>query len=155
MWRCLRLLTVLPALCLAQAPDPAGTQQLLDELKGIRASMERIEKAQKALLVVVRMQADSSQAAVLEEQRARLASREQELSRESTAAASPPMVMVVENGAERTVPATAVDSGRSAQIAAQLKEVSAARQKLDQEIARIRERMAAVDKIIEEALRDQ
>jgi hypothetical protein len=153
MWRCLRLFAVIPALCLAQVPDSAGTQQLLDELKGIRASLERIEKAQKALLVVVRMQADSSQAAVLEEQRARLASREQELGRESSAAASPPMMMVVENGAERAAPASTADTTRAAQIAAQLKEVSAARQKLDLEIARIRERLAAMDKLIEDALR--
>ncbi len=150
---------LLPVLCLAQTPDGVTTRQVLEELKGMRASLERLEKGQRALLALIRLQADESRVTALEGQRLQLSTREQSLRKDVEAAGlsvnAPPLMVMNPDGS--TAPAPPVDDGparaRLAQVTSSLKEVEQARQTLDRDIARLKERIAAVEKYIEDVLR--
>lgn len=150
---------LLPVLCLAQTQDVATNQKILDELRSIRASLERLEKGQRALLALARIQADGSQLTALEAQRQRLAAEERDLEKEIAAAtrtmAAPTPMMMNPDGTSQ--PAEPIDTGplraRLNQASSSLKEVQRAREKLDQEIAWLKGRIAAAEKLIEDALR--
>jgi hypothetical protein len=154
---CLRLLPVLPALCLAQTPE-ATNQKILEELRSIRTSIERLENSQRAMLALARLQNDQNQVALVESRRQKLAAQEQDLSKEIAAASraieTPVMVVPPPDG---SAPSSPPDLGplraRVAQASATLREVAGSRQALDLEIARLRERIAAMQKLIDDALR--
>ena len=153
------LSSVLPAIPLAQAQDVVTNQKVLDELKSIRASLERLEKSQKALLALTRIQFDQGQLTALEAQRQRLSAREQNLNNDVAAAARilngpAPQIHSVDG---TPPPLTQTDTGplkeRLAQLSLALKEVQRERLALEPEITRLKGRIAAVEKLIEDALR--
>jgi len=148
---------LLPALGLAQ--ESVASQRVLDELKGIRASLERMEKGQAALIALMRVQFDEIKLTDLDAQRSRLTVQEQELGKEMATAARmtdgpPAMVMSADGTSQPAAPAdTSALKARAAQASSSLKEVQRARQAVDQEIARIKDRIAALDRYLADFLR--
>jgi hypothetical protein len=149
--------------CLAQAPEPTTDQKILSELQSIRASLERRDTVLTALLALSRAQIDAIQVVALESQRQRLSAQEQRLGNEVAAAtravnAPPPMIMSPDGSvavADQS-DATAMKTGLE-QVSAALRDIQGSESALDREIARLKSRIAemekVVDKVLEEALR--
>lgn len=76
------LFAVLPALCLAQAPEVLTQQRMLEELKAIQGALERLENSQRRRAGMLRIQIDEQLVAALQAQRLQLSAREAELNKE-------------------------------------------------------------------------
>lgn len=157
---CAVLTTLLPVLCLAQMPDTTANQRVIDELKSIRAALERIEKTQHALLALTRLQFDETQLASLEAQRLRLAAQEAEANREIAKVsrvldAPPPLMISPEDGSVKAAPRPdlSAEQARHSKATAALQEVESTRQSIDAQVTRLRSRIAAAEKLLEEILR--
>jgi hypothetical protein len=146
-----------PALCLGQA-DPVTSQKVLEELRGIRASLERIERSERALLALLRLQGDQAELAAIEAKQARSIAREAELARQiadgkRAVSAPAPLVRTAEGTTE---PAPRADDeplrARLAESEAALRETQARKRATEEEIARLRLRIAATEKLIDELL---
>ena len=157
---CLLSIAALPSLGLAQTPDAATNQRILGELKGVRASLERLEKSHKALLALTKLQMDESRVATLQERRSRLSAQERDLT-EKIAAANRAEAASVTTSAQAgggTPEAAAQAEANlarsfSEQATRTLKEVTRSREELEQEIARLKERISATEKLFEDAMR--
>ena len=147
----------LTAPALAQA-DQLAHPQVLRELQSIRQALERIEQNQRALLSLARLQADQNQLAALEAERPRLAARETELSRQTAgdrrSLAAPAALLRTPEGETEAAPHA--DDGplreRLAAAEASLNETRARRLSVDEEIARLKARVAAAEKLLDERL---
>jgi len=154
----LALLAPLSALlCLAQA-DTVSNQQVLGELRSIRALLEQLDRSQRALLVLARLQGDQTQLAALEAQRPRLAAREAELARriaddKRILNAPAPQTRTAEGTVE---PAPRADDGpwraRLAEAEAELRDTQERKRDVDEKIARLKLRIAAAEKLVDELL---
>jgi len=158
------LLALVPAPGLAQAPDPVAGRSVLEELKAVRTLLERLEHNQRALIVLARIQIDEGRAAALEAQWLQLSSQEARLDQDMAGSAavsgggddasSPPELQAVTASDERVV-TTDVDpsSAKRREGARRADEARRARQNVEQQIARLRERIAAWEKYLDGVLR--
>lgn len=154
----LSFLLLIPIICAAQSPEANAQRMMLDELKGIRAALERIEISQRAILTLTRLQIDESRVAALEAERSRLALREDGLRKETAVAAraSEAQEQVGQpDGSSQVVASSQIPAARAqtAQASAALREVSISREALDQQIGRLKERIAQLQKAIDDAAR--
>jgi hypothetical protein len=160
MDRLLLMLCVLPAGSFAQAQSVTD-QQILTELKGVRAVLEKLESGQKALMALARIQIDESRVAYLEAQRLQLSTKEQELSKEAERAAATLRGLAGGSGMAVAQAATGGDSTASldlgpyqqrlSQATQKSAEATRARQTIEQTLAVLRSRIAAMEKALEGA----
>ncbi|MBI4874969.1 MAG: hypothetical protein HY822_10095 [Acidobacteria bacterium] len=153
-------LAFLPAFCLAQTPPIAASQSVLEELKGIRASLERLEKSQTALAALTRILIDQSRFVTLDAQRRQLSSEEESLKKQvegASRALEAPAQVLVQSADGSVQPTVQADAGplreRLAQAASALREVQRARLPLEQEAVKLKDRIAAMEKHLGEAIR--
>jgi len=163
--RLLVALTLLPALGLTQPSDPITNQKIIEELRGVRTSMEKLEKGQNALVALARIQVDESRVAVLEAQRLQLLSREQDLEKRMAGNAAaipqerpgavPTLVQAVPDGSQRIVQAVPASpaADRFTESPQRLEEVRRSRQAIEQSIAGLRKRIALWEKYLDDVLR--
>jgi chromosome segregation ATPase len=164
---CLTVVALAP-LCLAQSTDTVTNQKLLEELKSLRTSIDRLaqlmeanEAAQKADLALRRMQVFESRLATLEGQRARLATQEQQLTKDVSTATGTIRAQdaVVAQGVLKVDGSMDADPQRAAlrnritEGSRSLDETRRKREAADQEIAALRTRIAALEKTLDAALR--
>ena len=155
-FRILACLLLLVALGRAQAPDSAGSQKILEELKGVRAELARVtgllEKSQRAQLLLGRLQVEASRMAVLEAEQVRLSAQEPGLEKEASSTAA--VVRAEETGALPTLPgAVSPSRNLAAQARGKLEDSRRARQNAEQEIARLKNQIASIEKSLEEITR--
>jgi hypothetical protein len=149
-------LSLLPVFSLAQSTDTAN-QRVIEELRGVRAMLE---KSQRVLVALVRIQIDESRLAALEAERQRLLTQEQGLSDEIDKAA-----VALRNEDNRQVP-TFVQSvpgsepvmriephparSRHAEATRRIQEVRGRKLNVEQSITGIKDRIAAWEKHLDE-----
>jgi hypothetical protein len=142
----------------------ATDQQILAELKGVRAALEKLDSGQKALMTLVRIQINESRVAHLEAQRVQVSAKEQDYRKEADNAAATLRRLENGSGAASVQSETgAIESGasldltpfrtRHAQAAQRAEETTRTRQNMDQAIAALRSRIAALEKSLEAAAR--
>jgi hypothetical protein len=156
MYRTLVGFSLVTVLGLAQTADSLTNQKVLEELKGVRATLARImevlEKGQRAQLLLARLQIDEGRVVALEGQRIQLTAQERELEKELAEAAS--LARAEESGLIRTAPgAPSTAATRQDQATRKLDEVRRARRTVDQALTTLRNRIATTEKSLEEALR--
>lgn len=159
----LAFVLLLPVLGQAQANNPGNViqQNILDELRAMRSSLESLDKGQKALLAILTIQVNENRVSLLEEQRKRLATEEQDLDKQirqtnddlrnidgggvslATAAAGP--------GQEAAIRASMRD--RQDQSIRRIDEVRRSLQGMDQQIAAIRGQIALLERQVTEAMK--
>jgi hypothetical protein len=141
----------------AQA-DAVGNLPVLAELRSIRGVLERMERGQRALLLLVRLQTDQARLTMLETQWSGLSEREAEWSREAAAErrnASAPAAQLrtADGGVE---PAPKADDGaqrsRLAESELALREARERKRMVGEEMARLKARVEAAGKMVEELL---
>lgn len=142
----------------AQPPAAVSNQQILDQLKSMQSALERIEKGQKTLMALARIQIDSSQVAVLEQRRQRLSVQEQELGgrfTEASRSGEAQSQTSFPEGAPRPTTDPELDAARTriAQADSALKDLQRLRQTVEEEIVRLRGRIAAMEKLLDQAMR--
>lgn len=149
-----------PTLCLAQSPELVTSQKILEELRVVRTSLERLEKGQKAALALTRIEMDERQVAALQERRQRLSSQEQALAEKIEAARraeDPSAVSVVQPEGLPADPLASTRASLARSFAEQntrtLKDITAAREALDLEIVKLKDRLSAMEKVFADALR--
>jgi hypothetical protein len=158
------LFALSPALSLAQAPEALTQQKMLEELKGIRGALERLENSQRLLAGMLRIQIDEQRVAALEAQRLQLSAREAELNKEvagmvgrlqhTRSRESLPELQEVTGTSERlTTGDVSPWAIRHAEATKQAEETRRAKQNLEESIARLRARIASFEKYLEGATR--
>jgi hypothetical protein len=147
-----------PVLCLSQ-PSLATQQEVLDELKAMRSSLERLETGQKALLAVLRIEIDERRAEALDARRQRLIAQERDLARQireaaeeiqSEEAGGPTVARSLDGEPE---PVTSAAAARQEQAEMKAEEVRRLRQDIEREIDAIRKRIAAMEKRLDEVFK--
>jgi hypothetical protein len=157
------ILLLLSAGGFAQLPDASANQKLIEELRGVRATLEKLEKGQKAQIILARIQIDESRAATLETQRLQLLAEEQDLEKDAArdatvsrteGSAGRTLVRVAPDGSQEILPSPPPNSGSTtADPARNLDDVRRSRQSLDVKIAELREQIAVWEKQLDEVLR--
>jgi len=156
MWSLIFGISFFTSMGVAQAPDSLTNQKILEELQGVQATLARVievlEKGQRAQLILVRIQIDQGRAAALESQRIQLLEQERDLEKESTEAAA--LARAQDSGLLRTAPgAPNTINARKDQASRKLEEVRRMRTSVEQELTALRNRIATMEKSLEEALR--
>jgi hypothetical protein len=144
---------------LSVAQAPAATQQnVVDELKAIRATLEKVETSQRMLMALLRIQIDEGRLPPLESEWRALTAQEQALSDELGA-------LKVNTGGPRTTavvtadgdPASGSDGqaapGRYDEVARRVEEARRNLRTLEKSIADVRARIAAWEKFFQELMR--
>jgi hypothetical protein len=164
------LLYILAPIASAQTPDPAASQKVLEELRGMRSLLNQLAQAvntlqqgQKGQLALARIQIDESRVASLEVQKLQLISREQELEKEVAAAsaflrgeeggASSPVAVSPTVAADSTGAAAGILASRLAQAKSALDETRRARASVEGRIVALRARIDRMEQFLEEAMR--
>lgn len=142
----------------AQVPAAASNQQILDQLKSMQSALERIEKGQQLLMALARLQIDSNHVTALEQQRQRLSAEEQELAArftEATRLSEAQAQTSYPEGAQRPTSDPESDAARVrvAQADYALKDLQRLRQAVEEEILKVRTRMSAIEKLLDQAMR--
>jgi hypothetical protein len=163
-------LLLLPVVCLSQTAETASQQEVVRELKEVRASLARlaevVEQGQKVQWALARIQIDQSQVAALEERRSRLSAQERQLTEvlavasdssdeESSSAPRLERVDRSTTGEPELVmsPGASPSGGSRAQASETLDEVQKEISTVEQEIARLRKRIASNEKYVASAMR--
>ena len=143
------------AFAFSQQPAGATNQQLLDELKGIRNALERIEKSQQALIAIQRMSLDQAHLAALEEQRSKLLAQQRSLStsvvvsNRRTGKAAAAAITSADAESEHADTADNAAEARSAEASRRLDAVQRALSLNDQELNELKRRIADWEKILQ------
>jgi hypothetical protein len=160
MWVRLSLvLLVLSGTGTAQTVDPALNAKVLDELRAIRASMEKAERTHAALVALARIQIDEGRVAALEAQRLQLMAQEHDLEREAGPASSDGpsgakvMLRVMPDGQPEVVSSGSAGASQATPAGRRLSETQRRRLEIEQSIEGLRKRIAVWEKQLEEALR--
>jgi hypothetical protein len=152
-------LSFLPALSIAQSPDLNG-QKVIEELRGVRLTLEKVEKSLRVLNERVRIQTDENRLTALEAERQSLLTQEQSLREEIDKASLAlrnedprPLPTLVQSapGSEpvmRTEPSPA--RSRQAEATRRLQEVRQRIRTIEPSIASLRNRIAAAEKSLED-----
>jgi len=146
------------AAALAQQPVPEERQSLA-ELKAVRASLERLEHGQRALLALARIQIDENRLVSLETRRRELMKDEQDYRKEAASAGETLRRMEGGGGGAAVQTATEGEVVASVDLTAFRNRLSQAQQKasdaqrerleLERSIAVVRARIAAAEKALE------
>jgi len=151
-------LILIPTLAFAQAPANSN-QQVLDELRNIHTTLDKIEKNQRAMIALETIRLDESRVAVLEVQRTRLLNQVNSLRAETDRANA--TLQAVEHGRSaatgvQTSAADTADSPRMNAVQARADESSRrldeAQRNLDligQQIADLNRRISEREKYLE------
>ena len=154
------VLSFVPLVSLGQTSDTAQ-QRVIEELRGVRTTLERLEKSNAILVSLVKIQIDESRLAALEAQRQRLVAQEQDLSNEigktgpavlHEDANSGRRLVQSANGSEpefRTAPSPA--KIRHTEATRRIEEVRRGIRTLEQSMTELRNRIAVVEKHLENA----
>jgi len=133
------VLLLLPLLPLEQTPD-VNQPGVLEELKSVRATLEKLEKGQRMLVALMRIQIDEGRMAGLEAERKQLAAEESTLNERvmqlSAAAANP--------AASRLATPTGSSGGQAAQDSANRARLDEATRRLDDVRSRLRTAEASI-----------
>jgi hypothetical protein len=142
----------------AQVSDPVQ-QAVIEQLKGVVAALERLEKSNNLLIVLNRIQIDESRLATLEAQRQGLLTQEKVLTEEISSSApsrdAPSSVGRLVQVGPGGDPVVGRDTGstRYADATRKLDEVRRNLRSVEQSITTLRGRVAAWEKRLEEAER--
>jgi len=140
-----------------QATDPSQAN-ILVELRGLRSSIEQVEKGQRMLVALARIQIDEGRLASLERQREPLAAQERTLSQEfdrmavsiqREANGQSAVTGVVSDPAQRAggVAGISPAQNQANEVGRRLDDTRRALQTLDNDIAGLRTRIAAWEQI--------
>ncbi|HUL74841.1 MAG TPA: hypothetical protein VLT86_17140 [Vicinamibacterales bacterium] len=133
------VLLLLPLLPLAQTPD-VNQPGVLEELKSVRATLEKLEKGQRMLVALMRIQIDEGRMAGLEAERKQLTAEETTLNERvtqlSAAAANP--------ATSRLATPTGSSQAQAAQDAANGARLDEATRRLDGVRSRLRTTEASI-----------
>jgi septal ring factor EnvC (AmiA/AmiB activator) len=151
-----------PVLGRAQANGTGNVlqQNVLDELRAMRSSLASLEKGQKALLAILTIQINESRVSLLEEQRKRLATEEQDLDKQirqtnddlrNIDGGGLNIVTAAVPGQEAAIRASVRD--RQDQAIRRVDEVRRSLQVMDQQIAALRSQISALERQVTEAMK--
>jgi len=152
----------LPLLCLAQSSG-APQQQVIEELRSVRAALERLEKGQSILAALTRVQIDESRLATLEAERQRLLAEQQQITAEidriapvvqQEVAANVPRLVQASPGAEpvlRSEPSPI--RIRHGVATRRLEEIRTRLRTIEESAGALRQRIAAIEKSLGDEVR--
>jgi len=139
---------------------PAESRGLAEEMRSVRTAIERLEKGQTSLLLLLRIQIDEGRLAALEAERLQLTARLQVLERDhakaarSRAAASGPgPAVMTADGSVVEVREDTERSGTPEEIGRQLSAVRQQRQRVEEAIRLVRERIAVWESKLDPSFR--
>lgn len=154
------LLLLWPVLGQAQANGTVLQQNVLDELKAMRVSLERLEKGQRGLLAVLTIQVNENRLSSLEEERKRLAAEEQDLDKQIRQASDElrsidggglAVLLAAGQGQEAAFRASVRE--RQDQAGRRIDDVRRNLQAMDQQIAALRNQIAVLEKQVADAMK--
>jgi hypothetical protein len=153
---------ILAGLFVAPQQSAATQQSVVDELKGIRAALEKVETSQRMLLALLRIQIDEARLPLAERERQTLATQERALSDELGALQAameglPAMSSLTVSDA-RLTREDSMNGGPAArghvdEIGRKLEDVRRSLRELDQTMAATRARIAAWEKYFQDLMR--
>jgi hypothetical protein len=159
-----RQLVVAALLGLAAVPLYAQTtaehRGLAEEMRAVRGAIERIEKGQTALLLLIRIQIEESRLAALDAERRQLTARQQVLERDNAkairsraASSGPAPTVMMADGSLADARQDQESAGRHDEIARQLTAVRQERQRVEEAIRLLRERIGVWESRLDPSLR--
>jgi hypothetical protein len=153
---------VLTGLFVAPQQTAAPQQHVLDELKGIRGTLEKMETSQRMLLALLRIQIDEARLPSAERERETLATQQRALSDELGALRAamdglPPTSSLTVSDA-KSMREDSMNGGQSArehvdEVARKLADVRRSLRQLDQSISETRARIATWEKYFNDLMR--
>lgn len=148
----MRLIFIATFLCPAALPllgqTPAEYRGLAEEMRTVRSAIERLEKGQTALLVLLQIQIDESRLAGLNTERQQLTARQQALekdharaARSRAASSGPAPAVMMADGSLVEARQDQEAAGQLEEIARSLTFVRQERQRVEEAIRILRERI--------------